>query len=88
MKRTLTIGSVIVVTQHEYPNLIGERTVLKWQSNRVCLSRPGHEATVANGSWWTMPKREHIAFNDGTVTVLRDPEWGDAGTFMTFHIKP
>lgn len=86
LKRTLTVGTTIEVTEHEYPRLMGERTVVAWRSNRVCLTIPG--VPERDGSWWTLPKREHITFNDdGSVTVLRDPEWGDAGVFMAFHVK-
>ena len=85
LKRTLTPGTVLVVTQHEYPNLIGERTVTRTQGARIAMTipdQPGRE------SWLTWPKREYLIFaDDGTVTMMRDPEWGDAGPFMTFTVK-
>jgi hypothetical protein len=90
LKRRLTPGTVLEVTQHKFPNLMGERTVLKAQTKSICLSVPaGHprEGKI-DGSWLDYPPAGRLTFNDdGTIVIEREPGWNDDGPFMTFRIK-
>jgi hypothetical protein len=73
LKRTLTAGTVVIVSEHIYPELEGERTVLKAQTQRMSMSLPdGHprKAEVPNGSWLDFPKASRVRFENGSAIIL------------------
>ena len=72
LKRTLTAGTVVIVSDHVYPALNGERTVLKAQTQRMSLSLPDdhpRKAEVPNGSWLDYPKASHVRFENGSAII-------------------
>lgn len=86
LKRALTTGTVLDVTQHRFPELTGRRTVVKVNTTGVYLSLPdGHPAkdsTNLEGSFAGWPKAKDLTIHgDGTFTI-GSPDWGD--DLMTF----
>jgi len=82
-------GTVVKVTNHVYPELSGDRTVLKRQTARWCLSLPVDHpryAETPDGSWLNIPKAKECTFADGAVTIHRDPEFDDPGPWCTIRI--
>jgi hypothetical protein len=77
-KRALTDGTVVNVVNHRYPELSGNRTVIKAQTNSICLTFPESHPDFGtprakNGSWLTMPKAKECSFNvDGSMTISHD----------------
>lgn len=88
LKRAMTVGTVVDVVNHMYPNLSGTRTVLIAQTQRWCLSIPeGHPRyEPGKGSWMDIPKAGRCTFNGSSVTITRDPEWKDTGPFVTITV--
>ena len=72
LKRALPEGTIVTVTEHRYPALNGERTVVKAQTQRICLSLPaGHpRAAEVEGSWFDIPKRDGVTFAGDSVTIV------------------
>ena len=80
LKRAMTVGTVVTFSEHRYPLLNGERTVLKAQTQRVATSAPeGHPRKTTidqmGGSWMDFPKRDEAVFDGSkTVQIVKDGE--------------
>jgi hypothetical protein len=88
LKRALTPGTTIVVTEHVHAHLKGERTVTRVLSRGLFISMPvGHPdaARYPEGSSLDWPKASVLSFDGDTVTIALEP---GAGPFMVFTIKP
>ena len=90
MRRAFTVGTVVTVSGHLYPELNGDRTVVKAQTNRWCLSLPdGHpRAGTVEGSWMDIPSRGDVEFgDDGSATILTEISRMKRGALATFSVK-
>lgn len=81
LKRRMTAGTTVRVVNHVYPELSGDRLILKAQTARWCLRLPeGHPRYVENdGSWLNVPKASRITFDGDAATIHRDPETDSTG---------
>lgn len=75
-KRTVKAGAVVRVENRRYPELTGERRVLKAQTNALCTeARDGRTGElVRGGSWCYYPAATQIASVDGGIALLKGDE--------------
>lgn len=73
-KRIAQPGVTFNLVNHRYPELSGNRTVVKAQSNRLCLTLPQTHPRFSEveGSWLDIPKASECTFTDGAVTIHHD----------------
>lgn len=88
LKRALTPGTVLDVSAHRHPALIGERIVVSANSVGFNLTLPdGHprKDETPGGSHVDWPKADNLITCDDGALVIVAPEWGS--DLMTFTIK-
>ena len=77
LKRRMTPGKTVTITNLLHPHLSGERTILRAQGKQWCMTFPvGHEkhdpATEVGsrrGSWLDIPKAGDVVFDGDTATL-------------------
>lgn len=85
LRAAMAVGVVVQVTNHRYPELSGERTVIKVQTKRWFLTLPESHPRhgEVEGSWMDIPPANRCAFDGNSVTITREPEWNDPGPWVT-----
>jgi hypothetical protein len=70
-KRAMRVGTVVTVTDHKHPALNGERTIVKAQSQRLCLTLPADHPRAGDvtESWFDIPKRADFTFDGDSVRI-------------------
>jgi hypothetical protein len=73
LRRAARPGTVLLFTEHAYPELNGRRTVVRSRSrsfsSRLPVTHPRY-AEVVSGSWLDFPRADQVTANpDGSIRV-------------------
>ena len=91
IKRLMKPGLVVKVVNHEYPELSGDRKLLRVQGDRWELQYPATHPKYKenNGSWLSIPKATEISIEGDSFSIAyKDGAWlsGHSGPFCTITI--
>lgn len=73
-RRSFKVGTVFHCDHHERPEITGERTVTKVQTNAIAYPFEQRSGTMGTG-WTHWPSAKQVRMNeDGSCTFLRNGE--------------